>query len=331
MKLIDLHADTITALYYDIQHYQPEQEFILEQPRQGILSNDLHIDLAKLRAADSLIQFFVLWLNLKACIARQVDPWQHFMKLYDTLQHQIELNSSQISLVNEVSDLPNVMALDKLAGFICVEEGGFISSYEQLEQAYSLGVRYITLVWNYETHIGVPSCIDQTRGLKPFGVEMVRDMQDLGMMVDVSHLSDQGVRDVLNNARRPIIASHSNARSLCNHTRNLPDDLIRGIANNGGVIGVNCVPYFVHASEKAIRLENVVAHFKYIHNLAGIEVLAIGNDFDGFIGEDPACDQIKSIADMPRLVDALLKGGFNQTEVEKIFHKNVIRVLHDSL
>lgn len=330
MKLIDLHADTITALYYDPDAYSPEQEFILNAPVGNLAKNKLHIDLERLQQADSLAQFFVLWLNLKACDKYQVDPWTHFVKLYNLLTQQIKLNQDEIELVRDYASLERVSQQGKLAAFTCVEEGGFICNLEQLEQAYQLGVRYITLVWNYESHIGVPSCIDQNRGLKEFGYQMVERMQQLGVMVDVSHLSDQGVRDVLKIAKLPIIASHSNARVLCEHTRNLPDELIRGIADNGGVIGVNCVPYFLDSEDKTIRLTKMVAHIKHIYQIAGEDVLAIGNDFDGFSSRS-IDDEIKSIADLPKLVAALQNTGFSERVIEKIFHGNVLRILKTSV
>ena len=330
MKLIDLHADTITALYYDPHAYSPEQEFISNAPVGNLAKNELHIDLERLKQADSLAQFFVLWLNLKACDKYQVEPWAHFIKLYNLLIQQIELNSDHIELVRDYASLERVSQQGKLAAFACVEEGGFIRDLGQLEQAYQLGVRYITLVWNYESHIAVPSCIDQTRGLKPFGYQMVERMQQLGMLVDVSHLADQGVRDVLRIAKLPIIASHSNAQVLCEHTRNLSDELIRGIADNGGVIGVNCVPYFLDSEDKTIRLAKMVAHIKHIYQIAGEDVLAIGNDFDGFSSHS-SDDEIKSIADLPKLVTALQNNGFSERVIEKIFHGNVLRVLKSSV
>ncbi len=330
MKLIDLHADTITALYYDPHAYSPEQEFILNAPVGNLAKNELHIDLERLKEADSLAQFFVLWLNLKACDKYQVEPWAHFIKLYNLLIQQIELNSDHIELVRDYASLERVSQQGKLAAFACVEEGGFIRDLGQLEQAYQLGVRYITLVWNYESHIAVPSCIDQTRGLKSFGYQMVERMQQLGMLVDVSHLADQGVRDVLRIAKLPIIASHSNARILCEHTRNLSDELIRGIADNGGVIGVNCVPYFLDNEDKTIRLAKMVAHIKHIHQIAGEDVLAIGNDFDGFSSRS-SDDEIKSIADLPKLVAALQNNEFSERVIEKIFHGNVLRVMKTSV
>jgi membrane dipeptidase len=327
MKLIDLHADTITALYYDMKNYQSEQEFIREQPFNSLSKNNLQLDIHKLKAADSLAQFFVLWLNLDKCHKHSISPWNHFLKLHKLLLSQLSINKDEIKLVSNLSGVEKISLLNKLSAFIAVEEGAFISNLDELEIAYSMGVRYITLVWNYETHIGVPSCIDQNRGLKSFGFEMAMRMQDLGMLVDVSHLSDKGVRDILDTAKKPIIASHSNAREICNHTRNLPDELIRGIATNGGVIGVGCVPNFLDEVNKTIKIDTMIRHLRHIYNIAGIDVLALGNDFDGYKCYTPESDEIKNIADIPLLADKLIKAGFTISEVEKIFYKNVKRIL----
>lgn len=331
MKLIDLHADTLTALYYMNGEKLKDQEFLRDYPIANLAQNDFAIDLVKLRQADSLAQFFVLWLNLQGCERYQMSPWDLFIKQYWQLRQQLNSCSEEISFVTSLAELDIARAQNKLAGFACVEEGAFVDSMEQLGEAYRLGVRYITLVWNYETHIGVPSAIDQSRGLKEFGHEMVEAMQDLGMLVDVSHLSDRGVRDVLQLAKKPIIASHSNARALCNHTRNLPDELIVGIANNGGVIGVNCVPQFLDENSNIIRIQRLIEHIQYIYNLAGEDVLAIGNDFDGFKHLTPELDEIRTIADLPLVADVLLKSGFSSRQIDKIFHQNVLRVLGASI
>lgn len=331
MKLIDLHADTLTALYYMNGEKLKDQEFLRDYPIANLAQNNFAIDLVKLRQADSLAQFFVLWLNLQGCERYQMSPWDLFIKQYWQLRQQLNSCSEEISFVTSLAELDIARAQNKLAGFACVEEGAFVDSMEQLGEAYRLGVRYITLVWNYETHIGVPSAIDQSRGLKEFGHEMVEAMQDLGMLVDVSHLSDRGVRDVLQLAKKPIIASHSNARALCNHTRNLPDELIVGIANNGGVIGVNCVPQFLDENSNIIRIQRLIEHIQYIYNLAGEDVLAIGNDFDGFKHLTPELDEIRTIADLPLVADVLLKSGFSSRQIDKIFHQNVLRVLGASI
>lgn len=331
MQLIDLHADTITSLYYQQGQSVKNQEFVLAEPFANLTSNQLAIDLDKLEQADSLAQFFVLWLNLKACQEYKISSWEHFVKLHSELCKQIDHNSARINLVKNYAELMTAKQANKIGAFTCVEEGGFIESLDQLSEAFEMGVRYITLVWNYETHIGVPSAINQSLGLKQFGMEMVEIMQHLGMMVDVSHLSDQGVRDVLTIAKNPIIASHSNARSLCNHSRNLSDELIRGIADNGGVIGVNCVPYFLSETDKTIRLAQVIAHIKHIYQVGGEDVLAIGSDFDGFAGTTPELDEIRTIADMPKLIGKLSQAGFTEHQIEKLFNSNVLRVLMSTI
>lgn len=328
MKLIDLHADTITALYYaDIA--SKEQEFILDKPVYNLDKNPKQIDLAKLRNADSLAQFFVLWLNMQNCQKYNISAWDLFIKQYNVLRDQLNKYSSQIDFVTNLNELDAARENNKLAGFACVEEGAFITDLGQLQQVHAMGIRYITIVWNYETHIATPAAIDQTVGLKPFGFEMVQEMQRLGIMVDVSHLSDQGVRDVLSVTKKPIIASHSNARSVCNHRRNLTDDLIVQIASRGGVIGVNCVPQFLRDDGVTIYADNVVKHIQHIYNLAGIDVIAIGNDFDGFNPKTPELDEIKNIADMPILIDKLQKSGFSLSQIEKMFSLNALRVMKD--
>lgn len=327
MKLIDLHADTITTLYYDLDNFVSDSEFIYPVPQNELAKNKHRIDVAKLKAADSLVQFFALWLNLEKCNKYNVSAWEHFLKLYKLLMVELAKSPNEIALATDITSLEKNNAANKISAFIGVEEGAFITKLEDLDTAYRMGVSYITLVWNYETHIGVPSFIDQTRGLKDFGFAMVEKMQDLGVLVDVSHLSDQGVRDVLSITKKPIIASHSDVRKLCDNKRNLPDELIKKIADNAGVIGVGCVPNFLDEGYKTIKIDTMVKHIQYIYNLAGIDVLALGNDFDGYKCYTPNEDEIKNISDIPKLADKLLVAGFKSSQVEKIFSLNALRVL----
>lgn len=327
MKLIDLHADTITALYYDVDNFQAESEFIKSIPCNELAKNRHRIDIVKLKKADSMAQFFVLWLNLEKCYKHNVSAWDHFLKLHKVLMGELAKSPNDIALASDFKSLEQNNQENKINAFIAVEEGAFISNLDDLDVAYKMNVRSITLVWNYETHIGVPGCIDQTRGLTQFGFAMVEKMQKLGILVDVSHLSDQGALDVLSIAKKPIIASHSDARILCNHTRNLPDYLIRKIAENGGIIGVGCVPNFLDEVYKTIKIDTLVRHIKHIYNIGGIDVVALGNDFDGYKCYTPDLDEIKNIGDMPLLIDKLLLAGFTNNEVEKIFNLNALRVL----
>lgn len=327
MKLIDLHADTITALYYKAGNCVAESEFINELPKSKLASNEHQVDINKLKLASSMAQFFVLWLNLEKCKKYKISAWDQFIKLHRLLISELNKSPNSIALASDFKSLQQNNHAHKMNAFVAVEEGAFIEKLDDLDVAYSMNVRYITLVWNYETHIGVPSCVDQTRGLTKFGFDMVTKMQDLGILVDISHLSDQGAFDVLSIARKPIIASHSNARSICNHTRNLPDLLIREIANNGGVIGVGCVPNFLDEINKTIKIDTMIRHIQHIHNIAGIDSIALGNDFDGYKCYSPDLDEIKNIGDMPKLADKLLLAGFKTAEIEKIFNQNALRII----
>jgi membrane dipeptidase len=164
-------------------------------------------------------------------------------------------------------------------------------------------------------------------GLTKTGIEFVQEMEKLGMIIDVSHLNDAGICDVLRYTKKPFVASHSNARAICSHPRNLPDDLIVAIAERGGVMGINYNPPFLKDGEEVSRIEDMVRHIKYIKNLAGVQCIGLGSDFDGIGGKL----EISSPADLPLLQQALEKEGFSESEIEAIFYKNVLRVYQEIL
>ena len=166
-------------------------------------------------------------------------------------------------------------------------------------------------------------------GLTEYGIEMVKEMEKLGIIIDVSHLSDKGFYDVLENTTKPFVASHSNARSVCPVVRNMTDDMILKLAERGGVMGINYCADFVNDVEENnfAYVKDMVKHIKYIKDLAGIDCIGLGSDFDG-IGsniEMNSCDKLNL------LQEALEDEGFTQEEIEKIFYKNVLRVFKEVL
>ena len=165
------------------------------------------------------------------------------------------------------------------------------------------------------------------KGLKPFGIAVVERMNELGMMIDVSHLSDGGFWDVLKYSKKPVVASHSNARALCNHPRNLTDDMIRALAEKGGVAGVNFYPAFVHESHK-ITAENLADHVEYMYRKGGEDFVAMGTDFDGF---DDGESTIIHIGQMEEVFDAIKKKGFSASQMDKIWSGNALRVIKETL
>ncbi|MCM1102687.1 MAG: dipeptidase [Clostridium sp.] len=204
--------------------------------------------------------------------------------------------------------------------------GGRVSSGEidilraRLARMRSDGVRLLTLTWNHENVLGYPN--GSAGGLKQAGYEAVAFMQELGMLVDVSHLSDRGFWDVMDSAKKPVIASHSCARSLCGHPRNLTDAQLKAIGENGGVVGVNFHAPFLKENGVSGSIQDVVRHLRHIISCAGSEAAAFGSDYDGMQGtpEWGGCEG------MPRLIEAL-SGYFDADTMEKICYRNAERLL----
>ena len=207
----------------------------------------------------------------------------------------------------------------------------------------------LTLTWNYPNELGWPNLeqpgqgVDResfrpdfrkantTQGLTETGIAFVEEMERLGMIVDVSHLSDAGFMDVLRVSKKPFVASHSNARSVCGWVRNLTDDMIRLLAEKGGVTGLNFCPAFltdVPDGEATYgSIDAIVEHAKHIVKVGGIDCLGLGTDFDGI----KTHDELPDASCMPLLVNAFEKGGFRASEIDKILSGNVLRVYKEVL
>lgn len=160
-------------------------------------------------------------------------------------------------------------------------------------------------------------------GLKPFGIEVVETMNALGMLIDVSHLSDGGFWDALKYSKAPVVASHSNCRTLCEHPRNLSDEMIKALADKGGIAGINLYPYFINKNGVA-RAEDIADHIVYMYQIGGEDVIAIGTDFDGF---DEGEFEIAHMGEMRKLYDVVKRRGFTERQMEKFWNGNAMRVM----
>lgn len=213
---------------------------------------------------------------------------------------------------------------------LTVEEGGMIDyKMDRLRHFFDKGVRLLTLTWNFDNCMGHPNSKDPQRmglGLTPFGFEAVEEMSRLGMVVDVSHLSDGGFMDVARTVRGPFVASHSNARTLCGHPRNLTDEMLRILAEHGGVTGLNFCPDFLD-EKVGCTVAAMVRHIRHIIDVAGEDVMAIGTDFDGIRGDL----EIPHTGKLGLLYDALARGGMTARMLDKIFFGNAVRVLAEVL
>ena len=201
---------------------------------------------------------------------------------------------------------------------------------ERLDDLYERDVRLITLTWNYENCIGYPNSRNRSvmeKGLTHFGKEVVERMNDMGMLIDVSHLSDGGFRDCIRYSRLPVVASHSNARSLCSHPRNLSDEMLRALGEKGGVAGVNFYSAFL-SERGAADLDDIAAHTAWMIRKAGEDSVALGTDFDGF-EPDSLPAGIQGVQDMDRVWDAMRRRGITPRQIDKIAFENAARVISE--
>ena len=308
--MIDLHCDTIMQL--------------LDHPDSGDLyRNTWKIDIEKLQKAHSKVQDFALFVNL----GKTNDPYGRYEEMRNLCTTQIHLYGEHIQHVLSYQDVESVYKSGKIGALMSVEEGGVLGGdLDKLKQAYQDGVRLITLTWNYPNGLGEPHCGEQHKKLTPKGIEFVEAMQDLGIIVDCSHLNDAGTEQLGDILDIPFIASHSNAREVTAHTRNLPDNLIKLIANKGGVIGLNFAQSFLGTSPVS-RIEDIVKHGLYLINKGGEDVVALGTDFDGIKPNT----EIKDASEMYRLYDAFKEAGLSVEQCEKLFWKNADRLLKEIL
>lgn len=321
MKAIDMHCDTIMKIYLDDQ--------------LALAENDCQIDLVRMKKSGTVLQNFAMFVPL----SETQDPYGYCMAMIDVYDRELAKNSEQIGPVTKYSDYLANQKAGRLSGVLTMEEGAPLQgSLASLQEFYDRGVRMLTLTWNFENEIGFPNSLyfdeaaqtiaTEQKGLTPQGIKIVQKMNELGMIIDVSHGSDQLVRDVLTYTDRPFVASHSNAREVCFHSRNLPDELIKKIAERGGVIGLNYCEDFIRPQGSSQSLvAGLIAHAKHIVAVGGIECLGLGSDFDG-IDPNP---ELADILAVEKIHQGLRAAGFSTAEVEKIFYRNVERLYQEFL
>lgn len=321
MKAVDMHCDTIGELWKAEKAGKPI----------SLRRNELHIDLEKMQRGDYLLQNFAMFVFL----GREKDPLVNVLEMIDVYHRAMAENSDIIAPVLCYEDIERNAENGLLSGMLTIEEGAVLKGNPYVVRSlYQLGVRMLTLTWNFENEIGYPNTIvrekdyDPNRryGLKPEGIEIVREMNRVGMIVDVSHLGDDGFWDVVKYSEKPFVASHSNARQICSHTRNMTDEMIRALADKGGVMGLNFCGDFLNPNGKS-RIEDMVRHAKHIVDVGGIGVLGLGTDYDGIDG-DLELDHCNK---MPLLAQALEDAGFTHQQVEAIFYKNVLSLYREVL
>lgn len=316
-KYIDLHCDTLSKLFHE--------------PTLGnLFENGGQVDIKRLSVADCCAQIFACFVektDFKKDSAWD-DGYAYAGQLLDLFDKEMLENKKAIGKVLSAADILENESAGKLSAIVSVEEGGILNSdIKRLDTLYERGVRLLTLTWNFENCIGYPNSSDagmMTRGLKDFGFAVIERMNGLGMIVDVSHLSDGGFYDVAEYARKtgiPFAASHSCARALTKHPRNLTDDMLKLIGDTGSVAGINFFHEFTTDSGFS-DVESIVRHAVYMIDKAGEDAVCIGSDFDGI--DDSL--EIGGAEKMPLLFDGLKKARLTEAVIDKLCYGNAMRL-----
>ena len=304
--VFDLHCDTTFALLGD--NYR----------KSGSLKqNELHIDLEKASVFPAYAQIFACYVDTSLPIA----PVDLFEREIATFHREVDKNQDVIRQAFSAKDIIKNAENGLMSAILAIEgPGGFDYDPELLDDLFKIGFRTTTLCWNENNPLTGSHLTGG--GLTDLGREYVKEAQRLGMRIDVSHISDKGFWDIMDMTQAPVIATHSNSRTICDHSRNLTDDMFREICNTGGVAGINLFADFVSETP---TLDAVCDHiFHFISMDPDCKHIAIGGDLDG-------CDSlvigINSINDYSLIADALNSRGLSDDLIMNIFWKNALGVI----
>ena len=323
-----------------------------------------HVDFPRLREGEMHAAFFALWVPV---FFRGAEAVRRTLDLRDAMQSVLDEHADQVELATTASDIERIVKAHKIAAFLTIEGGHSIDDdLHVLRTYYRLGIRSMTLTHARNTNwADSASDTPANNGLIDFGKDVVHEMNRLGMIVDLAHVSDKTFYDALAVTTKPLIVSHSSMRAISNVARNVSDEMLRALAKNGGVIGINFGMGFInqkdaealrsateteaeaplltgraldeYAAENALQLfgkratvvatvEDIADHIDHAVKVAGIDHVGIGSDFDGIAG---TANGLEDVSKMPSLIAALLNRGYRESEVKKILGQNHLRVIRE--
>ncbi|HEX3035580.1 MAG TPA: dipeptidase [Thermodesulfobacteriota bacterium] len=310
--IVDAHED----IAYHLSYYN--RDFVTP-------SVPCMITLPWLKRGGIRLVFNTMFVPTKYKPYKTVEVAHEQLSTYDKIYKDYKEDIFQIK---DRSDLIKLEENSKI-GFITLMEGAdAIEEPSNLDEFYERGVRIIGLAWNDRNQYA--SGNDTDSGLTEKGRELIKRMNDLRITLDLSHLNEKCFWEAIEICETIPIASHSNARSLTDHPRNLRDDQLLAISQRGGVIGLVLYKYFLRTSNEEPSLEDLYAHADYIINLCGEDHLGIGSDLDG-AGINDFIKGIRTVADLPKIAEFFLEKGYSEERVRKIMGGNFLRVLRENL
>lgn len=321
--MIDGHNDTMMHLI-DEKTWLPVKDIGK--------ATDLHIDMKKLKAGGLNTPIFAAYTpgyykNTAKSLSRT-------LALLNALYFTERKNKNEFKIVSDVEDIEKTFERGKIAAIPAIEGAYGIDSdnyYELLKQFKDIGVKILGFNWNYSNNLGEGAAEIYEKegkisegGITELGIRVLKEMKELGIGIDVSHMNERTFWGVVENVNNPIIATHSNAYSLTGHRRNLKDDQLKAIANSNGLVGAVLCPAFI-TEGKVPHLEHYLNHIDYMVGLIGIDHVGIGSDFDG--AELPI--DMKDSSQMHKIIDGLLLRDYSNSDIDKIIGENFLRVFRE--
>lgn len=318
LVVIDGHCDSLLDLIgesYGDKRAEP-RDFL----RRSALG---HMDLPRLLEAGVTCQTFALFAD-DYVVDRATE---HSHRLIDALEATLARTDRMVPAFS-AEDIRSAKRSGAVAALLSMEGGEAIGeTLDGLRSFYGRGVRMLGLTWNRRNAIARGVGVEGNDGLSPFGRDVVAEMEKLGMIVDVSHLSDQALDEVLAIARRPLVASHSNSRALCPHKRNLTDRQAERIAATGGLIGLCFAGVFIDPEPAEVSFDRLMEHLDHLLSVVGPRHVGLGSDFDGFTA--PYGIAVGSCVELPRITEHLVAAGWNDEDIGAVMGGNWLRVIQD--
>ncbi|WP_170270052.1 dipeptidase [Heliorestis acidaminivorans] len=316
--VVDSHCDTLSRLYH-IKNWDDFDFNTFKGP----------INLSNLKTGSVVIQFFAVFVDQAH---QHSGSLRYALQLIESFNKLLKKNSSAMTFIGYQEDVEKLKLHKNKVGCLLTIEGGeaLEGSLEILPLLYQLGVRSIGLTWNHRNLLA-DGCHERESagGLSSFGKKVIATMEELNMIVDLAHISEKGFWDALACTTKPFIVSHSNCKSLCDHPRNLTDRQIQAISKREGMLGINFYPPFLSTNAKKVDINRVVDHIEHACIIAGTyKHVGIGSDFDGI---DQFVAELSSSAHYHRLWEALLRRGFNDSQVKAISSDNYFEFLGKAL
>ncbi|MCH5185114.1 MAG: dipeptidase [Oscillospiraceae bacterium] len=304
MRIFDAHCDTACEIF---------------DKKCGLYENSLHFDIRRTGNYDGYTQVFAVYADPK----HKDRILERSLEVIDYFICETDKNSDSISLCKNGNDMRDAVMLGKRAAFLALEGADAVTSAEILHIFYRLGVRVISPVWNVSNHIATSVTEENpAEGLTEFGKRIFKEMTEMGIIADVSHTSDRTFWDIMSISRLPVIATHSNSRTVSAHRRNLSDEQFTAVVRSGGCVGINLYPFFLSLKKEA-AVDDIIRHIEHFCSIGGENNIGLGCDFDGV---DILPEGISGIQDISKIFDTLAVRGYSDELINKIACANFERV-----